>query len=133
MLALTLPLYILLSLQFVIGLLLLTPVYLAKPAIALAKLSKTPIGLTILGTISVFLGVLLIPPLVEINIINRHASRHASELELSSRRCETVSDDVPSCLDHLIAPPAPSVHHGKATAKLTHVLFFPGSQKQAHI
>eukprot|EP00884_Botryococcus_braunii_P010705 jgi/Botrbrau1/19636/Bobra.0003s0006.1 len=86
MLALTLPLYILLVIQAILGLTLLTPVYVARPAIALAKHSKSPIGLTVLGTISVFLGVLLIPPLVEINTINRHTSKHASEVELANRR-----------------------------------------------
>lgn len=66
MLSFAFPLYVLFSVELVLGLLLLGPIQLARPVINLAKLAKMPVGKTVLATIAVCLSLFLVPALLEV-------------------------------------------------------------------
>ena len=57
-----LPILLLACAQLAVAVLLLAPSTIASPAVKLCKLSQSPVGQTCLATVSVFLLVLLIPP-----------------------------------------------------------------------
>jgi hypothetical protein len=61
------PIVFLGSFQCIIAVLLLAPLPVARIAINLCKATTTPVGKTFLGTISVFLLVLLVPPVRNIS------------------------------------------------------------------
>ena len=56
------PILLLACAQLLVALLLVAPPAIAKPAVKLCKWTQTSVGQTTLGTVSVFLLVLLIPP-----------------------------------------------------------------------
>jgi len=71
MLGFTVPLFILLGFESVLALLLIGPISLARPVILFAKGSRTPVGSTIVGTLTAFLCISLASPLYDFSRLRR--------------------------------------------------------------
>ena len=83
---LLLPLIALGMVQGIIACLLLAPLPVARPVLTLSKKTRTPVALTIIGTVSVVLLVFLLASLYEIGELHSHISREV-ELDALHRRC----------------------------------------------
>lgn len=83
---LLLPLIALGLFQGIIACLLLAPLAVARPVLSLFKQTRTPIALTIIGTVSVILLVFLLASLYELGELQSHKTREGGELDALHRR-----------------------------------------------
>jgi len=84
------PIVFLGACQCIIAILLLAPLPVARLAINLCKATTTPVGKTFLGTISVFLLVLLVAPILEVNDLRAQATRQFSGSSTSSLELDNL-------------------------------------------
>ena len=87
MLGYAFPLYLLGAVQVVLGLMLLGPIQTARPVIVLAKLSKAPVGKTVVATLATLLSLFLVPSLWELSDLAKHSSSNDRELGSLRQRC----------------------------------------------
>jgi Trk-type K+ transport system membrane component len=79
-----LPLIALGGLQYILALVLLAPIPIARPVLRLSRNLQTPVGWTVIVTTSAILLVFLVSSLVEIGEVHR---RDAGEADTLHRRC----------------------------------------------
>ena len=89
MLGYAFPLYVLGSVQLVLALMLLGPIQTARPVIGLAKLTKLPVGNTIVLTLTALLTLFLVPMLWEVSSFGRRTLHDEAEIGSLRQRCTT--------------------------------------------
>jgi hypothetical protein len=86
MIGFTLPLYVLLGLELLVAANLLLPLPASRPAIALVKATKTDVGRSVVGTVALFLIVLMASPLYDMWALHQQKERSADSLLSQERR-----------------------------------------------
>ena len=88
MLGFSFPLYVLGSVQLILSLMLLGPIQTARPVINLAKISKLPVGKTVVATLATLLSLFLFPLLWNVSDSGKRQSLLGSgELGSLRQRC----------------------------------------------
>lgn len=103
MIGFTLPLYVLLGVELVIAANLLMPLPASRPAIALIKATKSDVGRSVIGTVALFLVVLMASPVYDMWALHLQKERSADSLLSQERRydpfgcayCSTTSPSLP--------------------------------------